>query len=271
MQGPTFARLQAAVRRRIRGEATMPAPAAPDLTPSPVDEAFSSHELAGDPVEEPAEPAPEGGPAARRSLGELHSMVRELDAVQEESALHSERVAAMAFAVALELGWPPVRARDLAQAARLHDVGKAVVPDRILAKPGPLSDAEFDLVMRHPAAGAEMLTGILTAEQTRWILHHHERCDGRGYPHQAADAEIPEGSRILGVVDAFDVMTSGRPYQEPLSVARAIAECRALSGSQFDERVVEALTRVVWPLPEPLGGPAGAGERTRPASSSAPA
>jgi HD-GYP domain-containing protein (c-di-GMP phosphodiesterase class II) len=252
MQGPTFARLQAAVRRRA--DAAMSAPAPPDAA-----------------VSVAAESCAEGGPAARRSLGELHSMVRELDAVQEESALHSERVAAMAFAVALELGWPPPRARDLAQAARLHDVGKAVVPDGILAKPGPLSDAEFDLVMRHPAAGAEMLTGILTAEQTRWILHHHERCDGRGYPDQTADAEIPEGSRILGVVDAFDVMTSGRPYQEPLSVARAIAECRELSGSQFDERVVEALTRVVWPLPEPQGAPAGAAERTRPASSSAPA
>lgn len=185
-----------------------------------------------------------------RSLPDLHVLARALDAIQEGTALHSERVARLAFAVALELGWPTERAQELAQAALLHDVGKVIVPDGVLMKAGPLSADEYDLVMGHAAAGARMVEGALTAEQTGWILHHHEHVDGGGYPDHAAELEIPEGSRILGLVDAFDVMTEGRPYQVPLALEAAIAECTVLAGRQFDARVVRALAGLLRPVSE---------------------
>jgi HD-GYP domain-containing protein (c-di-GMP phosphodiesterase class II) len=188
--------------------------------------------------------------AVTRTLPYLQALARALDAVQEDTALHSERVARLAFAVALDLGWPRDRAQLLAQAALVHDVGKVTIPDGVLTKPGPLTAEEFELVMGHPEAGARMVEGALTAEQTSWILHHHERVDGCGYPDHAAASEIPEGSRILGLVDAFDVMTAGRPYQAPVPLAAAIAECTQLAGHQFDRRVVRSLTRLLRPLPE---------------------
>lgn len=225
---------------------------------------FVANTLCMDTEDQAGEDLPIDHEAVARTLPDLHVLARALDAIQEGTALHSERVARLAFAVALELGWPTERAQELAQAALLHDVGKVIVPDGVLMKPGPLSADEYDLMMGHAAAGARMVEGALSAEQTGWILHHHERVDGGGYPDHAAELEIPEGSRILGLVDAFDVMTEGRPYRVPLALEAAIAECTVLAGRQFDARVVRALAGILRPVPEQSAPP-----RVSPAASHA--
>ena len=158
---------------------------------------------------------------------------------------HAERVSRLAFAVATELRWAPGRAHELAEAAYFHDVGKIVVPSEILEKPGALTTREFEIVKRHAVVGARLVASVLTPEQTGWILHHHERLDGHGYPDHATSRRIPGGARIIGVADAFVVMTTGRNYQQAESSPIALSECDRRAGTQFDREVVEALRRVV--------------------------
>lgn len=157
---------------------------------------------------------------------------------------HSRLVSVYAGMIATELDWSEEPLGLLRIAATLHDIGKFEIPDRILCKPGPLSDAEFAEIRRHPEVGAEMVSRIEGLDQiVPWIRHAHERFDGRGYPDGLRGRAIPEAARIIFVADAFDAMTSDRPYRDAMSAARALAELRRNAGTQFDPRAVEALHR----------------------------
>jgi HD-GYP domain-containing protein (c-di-GMP phosphodiesterase class II) len=127
----------------------------------------------------------------------------------------------------------------------VHDVGKIAVPDAILFKPDQLTRDEFRRVRAHAALGAEIVADVLSPAQVAWVRGHHERWDGRGYPDGLAGDGIPEGARILTLADAWDVMTSQRPYGVPLSREDALAECRRCSGAQFWPAVVAALERTL--------------------------
>jgi HD-GYP domain-containing protein (c-di-GMP phosphodiesterase class II) len=124
----------------------------------------------------------------------------------------------------------------------LHDIGKVVLPDRILQKPETLDQSEYEEVKRHPEAGAELINRVEGLSQIAdWVRHSHEHFDGTGYPDALAGDRIPLASRILLVADAFDAITSDRPYREAQSQAAALAELREHAGRQFDPRCVDAL------------------------------
>jgi putative nucleotidyltransferase with HDIG domain len=151
-------------------------------------------------------------------------------------------VAHYAAVIAQRLGWVGAELAMLRMAAMLHDVGKVSVPDRILRKPGPLSLEEYEEIKDHPVAGAEIVGQIDGLQPiVEWIRHSHEHLDGTGYPDGLVGQEIPLASRILLVADAFDAMTSHRPYGAAMPAEIALEELRGNAGRQFDERCVAAL------------------------------
>jgi len=155
---------------------------------------------------------------------------------------HSRAVAEYAVSIAARLGWPEHMLGTLRIAATLHDVGKMTVPEHILCKPGRLTDEEFEVIKRHSLSGAELVSRVEGLEMiVPWIRHSHESFDGSGYPDGLQGEEIPQASRIMLVADAFDAITSTRPYREGLSVAHAREELRRNAGSQFDPECVEVL------------------------------
>jgi len=182
----------------------------------------------------------------QQALVSVRLLARVVDAKDAFTRRHSERVAETCAEIAEAMGWPPERCALLREAGLVHDVGKIGVPDAILLKPAPLSDEEYEQVKEHSVLGARIVAEALTPEQVAWVRSHHERWDGRGYPDALAAEAIPEGARIIALADAWDVMTSERPYRPvPLSPADAIAECRAAAGSQFWSSAVEALA-LIW-------------------------
>lgn len=160
---------------------------------------------------------------------------------------HTRRVALRAVQVGDELGFAPERLHGLAIGGLLHDIGKLSVPDEILKKPGPLTDAEFAAVRRHVEKGLALLEelGGFSDEVHRLVRCHHERLDGSGYPNAARGGEIPLEARVLAVCDVYDALLSTRVYRAAWTHERAIALLRAEAGSQFDARCVEALERVL--------------------------
>jgi HD-GYP domain-containing protein (c-di-GMP phosphodiesterase class II) len=153
---------------------------------------------------------------------------------------HGSRVSELAEAIAVRLGWGPARIRRLRIGALLHDIGKLAVSDALWHKAEELSDDEFAAIREHPAAGMRIL-----ARQPDFrfaipqVLFHHERWDGGGYPSRRRGEEIPIEARVLAVADAYDAMTSPRPYRPALSSERALAEIERCSGTQFDPVVSE--------------------------------
>jgi diguanylate cyclase (GGDEF)-like protein len=146
------------------------------------------------------------------------NLVRFVDARDPSTATHSEVVSGLAEGIGFELGLDPATIDHLRLAGLLHDIGKIGLPDSILRAPRALSDDEFAMVQRHPEFGHELLDGIGIEPVDEWVLHHHENWDGSGYPHGLTGEAIPLGSRIILVADAFEAMTSDRPYraaQEP--------------------------------------------------------
>jgi HD-GYP domain-containing protein (c-di-GMP phosphodiesterase class II) len=129
----------------------------------------------------------------------------------------------------------------------LHDIGKLGVADAVLKKPGALNDEEWAEMRRHPELGARILDHANLRDISGWVLAHHERIDGRGYPHGLAGEEIPLEARILAVADAYEAMTADRAYRAALGHDAAQAELRAGSGTQFDPAVVEAFLAVLAP------------------------
>jgi putative nucleotidyltransferase with HDIG domain len=165
---------------------------------------------------------------------------------------HLERVAKTAEEVARRLGLSSSRARMVREAAVLHDIGKIAVDEALLDKPGPLSESEMDHVRQHATWGAQILGPVRGfRDMLPWILHHHERPDGLGYPSGLADADIPLESKIIAVVDAYDAMTGSelpgtkRSYRDSMTVEEALQELNRCAGTQFDRRVVGAFRTVI--------------------------
>jgi diguanylate cyclase (GGDEF)-like protein len=154
---------------------------------------------------------------------------------------HSRYVARLVAALGRRFGIEGSELEQLETAAYLHDLGKIAIPSQILNKPGPLTRGERRLVERHPEIGHALLNGFDCEPVAEFVLHHHERWDGNGYPHRRAGAEIPFASRLIFVADAFDALTSDRAYRKGVSVEAAMQELRRESGRQFDPLVVEAL------------------------------
>jgi len=154
---------------------------------------------------------------------------------------HVDSVAALTEKVGLELDMTEEDRTTLWQAASLHDIGKAAVPDAILDKPGPLDDEEWAFMHRHTIIGERILDGApaLTAA-ARLVRSSHEHFDGKGYPDQLAGADIPLGARIIAVCDAYDAMVSDRPYRRAMPSEQALQELSRCAGTQFDPAVVKA-------------------------------
>lgn len=143
------------------------------------------------------------------------------------------------------MGLGASRAAGARRAAYLHDVGKALMPADILSKTSPLTEDEAALVRLHPAVGSAMLASAGLSPEAPFVRAHHERFDGRGYPDGLGGDEIPLEARIIFVADAFEAMTSGRPYRGRMPVAEALGELRRCSGTQFDPGVVDVLLGLV--------------------------
>ena len=159
---------------------------------------------------------------------------------------HSERVTRLAEDVARWLGWSDERVAVLELGGALHDIGKLGVPAHVLRKPGTLTPEELAQVRRHPATGAQMLAPIEEVHAAvPCVLYHHERWDGGGYPSGRAGREIPVEARLLAIVDAFDAMTSDRPYRTAVSAELALAEVERCAGTQFDPTLVAAFVEVL--------------------------
>lgn len=148
---------------------------------------------------------------------------------------HSTRVTAFAEALARLLGWRGTRLEALHLGGSLHDVGKISVDANVLRKPGPLTEEELEQIRRHPVTGARLVESFDDFESALpYVLHHHERWDGFGYPHGLSGDGIPVEARLLGVADAFDAMTSARAYRPALTVEQALVELERCAGTQFD-------------------------------------
>jgi HD-GYP domain-containing protein (c-di-GMP phosphodiesterase class II) len=169
----------------------------------------------------------------------LSLLSRAIEARDEYTRGHSSRVTAIAESIALRLGWDEERLDLLQLGGPLHDVGKLAISDDVLRKPGRLDDDELAQIREHPRLGARILLRLSAFRGALpYVLYHHERWDGNGYPTGRAGEEIPLEARVLAVADAFDAMTSDRPYRSALSRDEALAEVERCSGSQCDPEIV---------------------------------
>ena len=183
--------------------------------------------------------------------GEVEAvLVRLLNQRAPELGEHVTAVKGLALAVGEELGMSSGELTTLGRAAELHDIGKIAIPDAMLTKAGPLDEEEWDFIHQHTILGERIVSAAASlASVGRLIRSSHERWDGTGYPDQLTGEEIPLASRIILVCDAYDAMTSARPYSPPRGPDAALAELRDYAGSQFDPKLVEVLERVVHSAP----------------------
>jgi HD-GYP domain-containing protein (c-di-GMP phosphodiesterase class II) len=164
---------------------------------------------------------------------------------RDQTQGHGARVGALAEPVAHRLGWEPERIAALRFGALHHDIGKVAVRRDLLRKSGPLSLDEFAEIRTHPSAGAELLLPLRAARHALpYVLFHHERWDGTGYPSRVRGRAIPLEARLLAVADAFDAMTSPRPYRHALTPELALLELASCAGSQFDPEIAELFLEV---------------------------
>jgi diguanylate cyclase (GGDEF)-like protein/putative nucleotidyltransferase with HDIG domain len=173
------------------------------------------------------------------------ALARALDARDAYTARHSENVSRYSVAIAAELGWTTDRLELLRVAGLLHDIGKIGVKDSTLRKSAKLSPAEWEEMKQHPVLGARMVAGVAPEEIVPWIVSHHEKVDGGGYPHALKGDAIPDGARVLAVADTFDAMTSSRSYRPAMSPLKAINLIVEEAGVQFDGEVVRAFIRAL--------------------------
>lgn len=186
----------------------------------------------------------------------MKTMSSAIDARDAYTRGHSQRVGRYALAIGRQLRLTDHDCEQLYLAGLLHDLGKIGVPDHVLLKPGRLSPEEFDLIKMHPEIGYRILEPIAElAFALPGVLHHHERLDGRGYPHGLAGEQIPLMARILAAADAYDAMTSSRTYRTAMSNERAREILGEGAGMQWDPQVVAAFLSAVQPLPGPDATP----------------
>jgi GAF domain-containing protein len=182
----------------------------------------------------------------------IRSLAQALEARDSYTKGHSERVTRYSVAIAERLGLPAHSLKVLHYAGMLHDIGKIGIADSILHKRLDLSDEEWQSIRNHPLFGDTILGPIrFLSDAQKIVLRHHERFDGSGYPGHLRGEEIPLEARIIAVADAYDAMTSDRPYRQALSHDVALAEIQRASGQQFDPHVVEAFSSVVETLRAP--------------------
>ena len=175
----------------------------------------------------------------------LESLADALESRDPQRRGHSARVFAyaMPMATAMELTQAQIGATQIA--ARLHDLGRIIIPDGVINHAGPLTDTQWETVRRHPEAGANLLKPLdFFGEVCQIIRAHHESYDGTGYPDLKAGEEIPLIARVIAVADAFEAMTSPRPHRQAMAVDDAIEQVRRLAGQQFDPQVVDALVNI---------------------------
>jgi diguanylate cyclase (GGDEF)-like protein len=187
------------------------------------------------------------GPDRAARFRAAASLAKAVDLRDTYTGSHSARVAELAARVAARLGLDQEQVEFSRLAGSLHDLGKLAIPEEILRKPGPLTGPERLVLERHPQIGFRMLDSLGIAPVAEWILHHHERWDGTGYPDRLPGPEIPLGARIIFVVDAYDAMTSDRVYRGRLRQVDALAELERCAGTQFDPQVVAALAEELKP------------------------
>jgi len=159
---------------------------------------------------------------------------------------HSARVTALAEAVARALGWSDERLASLRVGGPLHDIGKLTVSDQVLSKEGRLDPGELEEIREHPKTGARILFRMRAfREALPYVLYHHERWDGKGYPSGKAGDAIPLEARVLAIADAFDAMTSDRPYRRALTHKQAVAEVERCAGTQFDPEIARVFLELL--------------------------
>lgn len=174
-------------------------------------------------------------------LGVIRALINAIDAKDAYTCGHSDRVACFSRCLAEQLGMAADECDRIYMTGLLHDIGKIGVPDEVLCKPGKLNDEEFAQIKKHPEIGYTILKHLRQLSYVLpGVLHHHESFDGRGYPHGLAGENIPLYGRILAVADAYDAMTSSRPYRSAMPTEKAESILREGAGRQWDARVVEA-------------------------------
>jgi putative nucleotidyltransferase with HDIG domain len=183
---------------------------------------------------------------ASLQVGLLSTVLKTLALRDKMTARHSAAVARYSRAVAKEIGLSEREQELIHTAGLLHDIGKFIFPDSILLADNKLTDEQYEIVKRHPEQGAKLVGSIEGyGPVAEIVLAHHERIDGRGYPHGVRGPNIPVGSRIISIADTYDVMTSRDSYRQPVSRAEALAELRRVAGAQLDAHLVEVFIDLV--------------------------
>lgn len=181
---------------------------------------------------------------------DLHDMVEALtaalDAKNSYTCGHSGRVAELSLRITRQLKLPLAEQDRIHVGAHLHDIGKIGIPDAILDKPGRLNSQEMEMIKTHPVIGDQIIGKTRLFQSVADIVrHHHERYDGKGYPDGLRGDEIPLGARVVAVADAFDAMTSPRPYRPAMDATAALNELVRCRNSQFDPMLVDVFVRLV--------------------------
>lgn len=182
-----------------------------------------------------------------KTIGQSHksdgaeALIRRFKRVRSDTYFHSVRVCRLSRAVGRVIGFDDARLKQLSYTAFLHDVGKILVPEAVLNRPRKPTRTELFILHKHPSFGALLASYYnLTPELRIRTQHHHERWDGKGYPHKLGGEDIPLMARIVQVADTYDAMVAERPYRKPLTHDEGVTELRRHVGTQFDPRVVEA-------------------------------
>jgi len=179
-------------------------------------------------------------------INSVRMLAAAIDAKDPYTRGHSERVARYSIAIGKNLGLSEKEMRNLRISALLHDVGKIGIDDRILRKPGALSDDEFEVMKGHPAKGAAIMSGVAQLiDIIPGMKYHHEKWGGGGYPDGIEGEEIPMQARIVAIADTFDAMTTNRPYQKAMEINYVVEKIKSFAGTRFDPRVVEAFVQAV--------------------------
>ena len=179
-------------------------------------------------------------------INSVRMLAAAIDAKDPYTRGHSDRVARYSVAIGKNLGLPEKEMRNLRISALLHDVGKIGIDDRILRKPGALSEEEFDVMKHHPSKGAVIMGGVAQLiDIIPGMKYHHEKWSGGGYPDSLEGEQIPMQARIVSIADTFDAMTTNRPYQKAMELNYVVEKIKSFAGTRFDPRVVEAFVQAV--------------------------